>query len=214
MSSDQDDIRAEATASRPGLVVGITGATGAIYGVRLLERLRDVEVPSHLILSTWGKRTIEHETDYTVAEVQALATTVEGYTNLAAPMSSGSFPTSGMIVAPCSVKTLAAIAVGLADNLLTRAADVVLKERRPLVLLVRETPLHQVHLENMLKLAQMGVVVMPPVPAFYNHPSSIEELVDFTVARAMDQLALPAPWATRWDGQMRRSEGNDKGRRS
>ena len=195
--------------SRPGLIVGITGATGAIYGVRLLERLREVEVPSHLILSTWGKRTIEHETSYSVTQVQDLATTVEGYNNLAAAMSSGSFPTAGMIVAPCSVKTLASIAVGLADNLLARAADVVLKERRPLVLLVRETPLNQVHLENMLRLAQMGVVVMPPVPAFYNHPATIEEMVDFTVARALDQLDLPAPWVDRWDGQMRRADDGE-----
>jgi 4-hydroxy-3-polyprenylbenzoate decarboxylase len=192
----------------PGLVVGISGATGAIYGVRLLEKLRELEVPSHLVLSRWGRRTIEHETDYTVAEVQNLATSVEGYNDLAAPISSGSFETSGMVVAPCSVKTLASISVGLADNLISRAADVTLKERRRLVLLVRETPFTEIHLENMIRLSRMGVVIMPPVPAFYNRPQSLDDVIDYTIARTLDQLDLPAPWADRWDGKLRR--GSDK----
>jgi flavin prenyltransferase len=196
--------------TRPGLVVGITGATGAIYGVKLLEHLRELDIPSHLIVSTWGKRTIEHETKYSMTDVYDLATTVEGFNNLAASISSGSFRTAGMIVAPCSVKTLAAISVGLADNLITRAADVVLKERRRLVLMVRETPLSEIHLENMLRVARMGVTVMPPVPSFYNHPETIDEMVEYTVARTLDQLQIPARWADpdRWDGtQMGRRSG-------
>ncbi|MPZ87455.1 MAG: UbiX family flavin prenyltransferase, partial [Nitriliruptorales bacterium] len=190
--------------SAPRLIVGITGATGAIYGIRLLERLSERDIETHLILSPWGKRTIEHETDYTVERVQGLASSVNSYNDLAAAISSGSFVTAGMIVAPCSVKTLASISHGFADNLISRAADVVLKERRRLVLLVRETPLSEVHLENMLRLARMGVVVMPPMPAFYNHPKDIAQLVDNTVARALDQLEIPAPWAKRWDGRLRR----------
>lgn len=197
--------------SGPGVIVGISGATGAIYGVRLLERLRDLEVPTHLVLSSWGKRTIEHETSYTIPEVQEMATSVEGYGNLAATISSGSFETRGMVIAPCTVKTLAAIAAGLADNLMTRAADVVLKERRRLVLVVRETPLHEIHLENMLRLTRMGAVMFPPVPSFYNLPESIEQMVDFTVARVLDQLDVSVSDAERWNGTLQRQA---KGRRS
>ena len=193
--------------SGPGVIVGISGATGAIYGVRLLERLRDLEVPTHLVLSSWGKRTIEHETSYTVADVEAMATSVEGYGNLAATISSGSFETRGMVIAPCTVKTLAAIAAGLADNLMTRAADVVFKERRPLVLVVRETPLHEIHLENMLRLTRMGAVMFPPVPSFYNNPATIDEMVDFTVARTLDQLDLSVEDVHRWDGRLQRRAG-------
>jgi 4-hydroxy-3-polyprenylbenzoate decarboxylase len=187
------------------LIVGITGATGAVYGVRLLERLRDMDVATHLIVSPWARRTIEHETGRTVKQVHALATSVEGFGDLASPLSSGSFLTLGMAIAPCSVKTLASISTGLADNLISRAADVVLKERRRLVLLVRETPLHEIHLENMLRLARMGACLMPPVPAFYNHPGSIEDLVDYTVTRALDQLGLSTESPDRWDGQLRRA---------
>lgn len=188
------------------VIVGITGATGAIYGVRALETLAAQGVQTHLILSPWGKRTIEHETGRSVADVQALATTVEGFGDLASRVSSGSFETAGMLIAPCSVKTLAAIAVGLADNLISRAADVVLKESRRLVMLVRETPLHEIHLDNMLRLARMGATVMPPVPAFYNNPTTIDDLVDYTVMRALDQLGLSDPDdARRWDGQLQRT---------
>lgn len=196
--------------SGPGVIVGISGATGAIYGVRLLERLRDLEVPTHLVLSSWGKRTIEHETSYTVADVEAMATSVEGYGNLAATISSGSFETKGMVIAPCTVKTLAAIAAGLADNLMTRAADVVLKERRPLVLVVRETPLHEIHLENMLRLTRMGAVMFPPVPSFYNVPETIGEMVDFTVARVLDQLDLSVTDVERWDGRLQRQARGER----
>ena len=193
------------TPTGPPLIVGITGATGAIYGIRLLERLREIEVPSRLVISPWGKRTIEHETPYSVAQVQALADVTEGYGDLGAAISSGSFPTAGMVVAPCSVKTVASISVGLADNLLSRAADVTLKERRRLVLLVRETPLSEIHLENLLRLARMGVTVMPPVPAFYQQPQSIHDLVDFTIQRTLDQLGLSTPGAARWSGELRRA---------
>lgn len=187
------------------LIVGITGATGATYGIRLLERLREIEVPSRLVISPWGKRTIEHETDYTVAQVQALASVTDGFGDLGAATSSGSFPTAGMVVAPCSVKTVASISVGLADNLLSRAADVTLKERRRLVLLVRETPLSEIHLENLLRLARMGVTVMPPVPAFYQHPRSIQDVVDFTIQRTLDQFGFATPGATRWNGELRQA---------
>jgi len=196
--------------SSTGLIVGITGATGAIYGVHLLERLRELEVPTHLILSPWGKRTIEHETSFTVKQVHDLATTVEGYNDMGATLSSGSFETAGMVVAPCSMKTLAGIRVGLADNLIARAADVALKERRRLVLVVRETPLNQVHLKNMLELAKMGVVIFPPVPSFYNRPTTLDEVVDYTTARVLDQLDIRAPRDDRWDGVLRgRSNDSD-----
>jgi len=194
--------------SSPGVIVGITGATGAIYGVRLLEWLRRCEVPSHLILTPWGKRTVEHEMALPVKEVEALATTVEHYGDLGSAVSSGSFATLGMAIAPCSMKTVAAVNAGFGDNLVTRAADVVLKERRRLVLVVRETPLSEIHLRNMLELARMGAVVMPPVPAFYNHPESIDQMVDYTVARILDQFSIPAPWAERWDGKLRRDGGD------
>lgn len=190
-----------------GLVVGITGATGAVYGIRLLERLRDLEVPTHLIVTTWGKRTIEHETGYTLADVGALATTVESFGDLASVVSSGSYRTRGMAVVPCSVNTLASVSAGLSANLLTRAADVTLKEQRKLVLVVRETPLSEIHLENMLRLARMGVVVMPPVPAFYNFPSTLSDVVDYTVTRVLDQFGLDCGEAAgnRWDGRLRRN---------
>ncbi len=192
--------------STPPLIVAMTGATGAIYGVRLLERLREASVPTHLILTPWAKRNIVHETDWTVPQVESLATTVERLKNLASVVSSGSFPTRGMVVAPCSVKTVAAINAGITDNLVARAADVVLKERRHLVLVVRETPFSQIHLRNMLELARMGVVIMPPVPAFYHRPKTIDDIVDHTVARVFDQLDIEAPWAVRWDGEISTGE--------
>src|ERR1039458_1780827 len=154
------------------LIVGLTGATGAILGVRLLEALKDCEVESHLIISKWAQRTIEHETPYTVKQVCALATVNHNPTNMAAEISSGSFITDGMVVIPCSMRTMACIAHGFGEQLIHRAADVVLKERRRLVLVARESPLSEIHLENMLKLARMGVTIIPPMPAFYNHPKS------------------------------------------
>jgi 4-hydroxy-3-polyprenylbenzoate decarboxylase len=184
------------------LIVGITGATGAIFGIRLLEALRDLEVESHLVISKWGARTLVHETDYTVDAVKALATCTYSEGNQGAAISSGSFVTDGMIIAPCSVRSLAAIAHGQGDNLIHRGADVVLKERRKLVLMVRESPLSDIHIENMLKLSRMGVVIVPPVPAFYNHPESLDSVVDHIVMRVLDQFGVHTDGATRWNGEL------------
>lgn len=193
-------------AAPPRLIVAITGATGAIFGVRALQRLLPLEVERHVIITTWGARTIEHETSYRVADVEAMGDVVHKSSNQAATVSSGSFPTEGMLVAPCSVKSLAAIATGLANDLVARAADVVLKERRRLVLMVREAPLSELHLENMLRLSRMGAVVLPPVPAFYNSPETIDDLVDHVVTRALDQLGFRSDETPRWDGVLRRRE--------
>ncbi|MFZ2650511.1 MAG: UbiX family flavin prenyltransferase [Burkholderiaceae bacterium] len=188
------------------LIVAITGATGAIFGVRLLQALRAAEVETHLVLSKWGLQTVEHETGLTSPQLSALASVVHGVGNMAATISSGSFQTEGMVIAPCTMKTLAAIAHGYGDSLVQRAADVVLKERRKLVLVARETPLSEIHLENMLKLARMGVTILPPMPAFYNKPQSIDDIVDHVVARVLDQFGIDAQFAKRWDGQMDRGD--------
>ena len=184
------------------LIIGITGATGTIYGVRLLERLRESGVETHLVISRWGARTLLHETPYTREQVEALATMAYAPGDMGASISSGSFRTDGMIIAPCSAKSLAAIAHGYGENLIHRAADVVLKERRKLVLAVREAPLSAIHLENMLTLARMGAMVMPPLPAFYNHPRTIDDIVDYTVARLLDQFGVEVAGAERWVGEM------------
>jgi 4-hydroxy-3-polyprenylbenzoate decarboxylase len=184
------------------LIIGITGATGTIYGVRLLERLRESGVETHLVISRWGARTLLHETPYTREQVEALATVAYAPGDMGASISSGSFRTDGMIIAPCSAKSLAAIAHGYGENLIHRAADVVLKERRKLVLAVREAPLSSIHLENMLTLSRMGAMVMPPLPAFYNHPRTIDDIVDYTVARLLDQFGLEVSGAERWVGEM------------
>ena len=184
------------------LIVGLTGATGAILGVRLLDALKDCDVESHLVISRWAQRTIEHETPYTVKQVCALASVYHNSTNMAAEISSGSFITDGMVIIPCSMRTLGSIAHGYGEHLVHRAADVVLKERRRLVLVVRESPLSELHLESMLKLARMGVRIVPPMPAFYNHPKSINDIVDHIVARVLDQFGISAPFAKRWDGHM------------
>ena len=184
------------------LIVGITGATGAIYGVRLLERLREAGVETHLVISRWGARTLMHETPYSREQVEALAHTAYAPGDMGAAISSGSFQTAGMIVAPCSAKTLAAVAHGYGDGLIHRAADVVLKERRKLLLAVREAPLSEIHLENMLKLSRMGVVILPPMPAFYNNPRSLADIVEHTVERMLDQFGVEAPGARRWSGEM------------
>ena len=187
------------------LVVAITGATGAIFGVRMLERAREFEgLETHLVVSGWGARTLEHETTYRVADLHRLADVVHKPGDQAATISSGSFLTEGMVIAPCSVKTVAAIANGLAGDLVARAADVVLKERRRLVLLVRESPLSEIHLENLLKLARMGASIVPPVPAFYNAPRTIDDLVDHVVTRALDQFGLHSKATPRWDGELGR----------
>ena len=183
------------------LIVGITGATGVIYGVRLLERLREAGVETHLVISRWGARTLAHETPYSREQVEALAHTSYVAGDMGAAISSGSFQTAGMIIAPCSAKTLGAIAHGFGDGLIHRAADVVLKERRKLLLAVRETPLSEIHLENMLKLSRMGVVISPPLPAFYTHPASIDEMVDHSVSRILDQIGIHLD-VNRWSGEM------------
>ena len=184
------------------LVVGISGATGSVYGVRLLELLQNTEVETHLVLSKWGARTLIHETAYSVEQVQQMATHCYASEDVGAPISSGSFVTAGMVVCPCSVRSLAAIAHGHGDTLIHRAADVTLKERRRLVLVVREAPFNEIHLENMLKLSRMGVVIFPPVPAFYNQPKSIAEIVDQSVMRILDQFSIHLPAGKRWDGKM------------
>jgi flavin prenyltransferase len=184
------------------LIVGITGATGAILGVRLLQFLRDAKIETHLVLSNWGARTLIHETPYSVQQVQKMAAHHYASQDQSAAISSGSFLTQGMVICPCSVRSLAAIAHGNGDTLVHRAADVVLKERRKLVLVVRETPLSDIHLENMLKLSRMGVVIFPPVPAFYNHPKMIDDVVDQTVLRILDQFGLHLSSSDRWTGKM------------
>lgn len=188
------------TASTP-IVVAITGATGVVYGVRLLERLREAGVPTHLVMSKWAIQTMLLETDYTVEGVKRLATEVHSPDDFGASISSGSFLTRGMVVAPCSMRTLAAISTGGGTNLVHRAADVVLKERRTLVLLPREAPLSQIHLEHMLRLAKMGAVIFPPVPAFYQRPVTVDDLVDQTVMRVLDQFGLEVNVADRWQGR-------------
>ena len=159
-----------------------------------------LKVETHLVMSKWARTTIASETCYSQAQVEALATTVHHPDNQAAPISSGSFRTDGMIVAPCSMKTLAAIRVGFGDSLISRAADVTLKERRKLVLLARESPLSEIHLDNMLALARMGTVILPPVPAFYSKPKTIDDMVNHIIGRLLDQFALDMPGMNRWDG--------------
>ncbi|TAK49420.1 MAG: UbiX family flavin prenyltransferase [Xanthobacteraceae bacterium] len=185
------------------LIVGMTGATGAILGIRLLEALRDCDIESHLIISKWAQRTIEHETTYSFKQVCDLAAVFHNSANMGASISSGSFLTEGMIVIPCSMRTLGGIAHGYGEHLVHRAADVVLKERRKLVLVARESPLSEVHLENMLRLARMGVAIVPPMPAFYNHPKTIDDIVNHVVSRALDQFNISAPFSKRWDGKMK-----------
>ncbi len=184
------------------LILGVTGATGAIYAVRMLEALRHTDVESHLVVSRWGARTLLHETDYTLDQVRALATHSYKENDQGARISSGSFVTLGMVILPCSVKTLADIAHGHSNELVHRAADVVLKERRRLVLAVREAPFTDIHLENMLKLSRMGVVISPPMPAFYHRPKAINDIVDHTVARLLDLFGIELPEAKRWTGEM------------
>src|SRR5262245_29143949 len=190
------------SANSEGLIVGITGATGTILGVRLLQALQSSAIETHLVISKWAARTLVHETSYGVDEVQQMASCFYHSADLGAAISSGSFLTRGMIVAPCSMRTLAAIAHGQGDNLIHRAADVVLKERRKLVLVVRETPLNDIHIENMLKLSRMGAVIVPPIPAFYNHPQTIGDIVNHIVMRILDQFDIHLDPANRWDGVM------------
>lgn len=185
------------------LIVGISGASGAIYGVRLLQVLQTLaDVETHLILSQAARQTLALETAYSLREVQALADVVHDARDIAASVSSGSFRTSGMVILPCSIKTLSGIVHSYTDGLLTRAADVVLKERRPLILCVRETPLHVGHLRLMTQAAELGAVIMPPMPAFYHRPATLDDLINQTVNRVLDQLDmdLPEDLFTRWQG--------------
>lgn len=183
------------------VAVGMTGATGAVLGLRLLERLsEDSGVETHLVLSRWARATIELETGRSAQDVAELADVVHHPEDQGAPISSGSFRTDAMVIVPCSMKTLAGIRAGYAEGLVQRAADVVLKENRTLVLVPRETPLSEIHLENMLALARMGVRIVPPMPAFYNHPRDVDDIVEHIVARILDQLGLQAPFARRWSG--------------
>ena len=180
------------------LIVGITGASGVRYGVRLLEILRDLPVESHLVLSKAAEVTIAYETDLKIAEVTALADVTYPVADIGAAISSGSFQTLGMVIAPCSVRSLSEIATGVTSTLLTRAADVVLKERRRLVLMLRETPLHTGHLRSMLAVSEMGAVIAPPVPGFYAKPESIDEMVDHSVGRVLDLFGLESGGVKRW----------------
>jgi len=183
------------------IIIAITGATGAIYGMRLLEVLRTIDdVESHLILSAAGALTAQYELGLDKAAIAALADVTHHPKDIGATLSSGSFITHGMVIAPCSMKTLGCIANGIADNLVSRAADVILKERRPLVLMVRESPLNLIHLRNMTTLSEMGAIIAPPVPAFYTSPESIDDIVNHTVARTLDSLNISTPDTIRWQG--------------
>ncbi len=184
------------------LIVAITGASGSIFGVRLLQLLHGSGVETHLVLSKWGARTLTHETSYSLEEVKRMASVSYPEGDQGAAISSGSFITKGMVVAPCSMQTLSAIAHGKGENLIHRAADVVLKERRRLVLIVRETPFNDIHLENMLKLSRMGAIIAPPVPAFYNHPRTIDDIVNQVAMRALDLFDVHLDVVDRWKGDL------------
>jgi 4-hydroxy-3-polyprenylbenzoate decarboxylase len=182
------------------LVIGITGATGVVYGIRLLEALRDCGVETHLVISETAKELIEFETGMAAGDVERLASHSYASDQLDAPISSGSFRTMGMVIAPCTVKTLSAVANSYADTLIARAADVVLKERRKLVLMVRETPLHLGHIRLMAQVTEYGAIVLPPMPGFYHRPKTIEDIVDHTVGKILDQFDLEHDLYRRWDG--------------
>lgn len=188
------------------IIIGITGSTGSILGVRLLEILSGPNVETHLIISKWGQQTLEHETSYTYDQVTAMADVYYGPGDMGAAVSSGSFRTEGMVVIPCSMASLASISSGQGTHLIHRAADVIIKEQRKLVLVARETPLNQIHLENMLKLARMGVSIAPPMMAFYNHPKKIEAMVDHIVMRVLDQFNITVDTVPRWEGKMKQPQ--------
>ena len=193
------------------IVVGMTGATGAVLGVELLRRLQQCpDVQTHLVLSRWARATIHLETQLSARDVEGLADVVYSWDDQSAAISSGSFRVEGMIIVPCSMKTLAGIRTGYADGLIARAADVTLKERRRLVLVPRETPLSEIHLDNMLALTRMGAIVVPPMPAFYNHPASIGDIVDHIVTRILDQFDIDSPDAKRWNGVSNQKASNLK----
>jgi len=189
------------------IVVGISGSTGSIYGIRLLEKLRALgDFESHLVISAAGKRTLLEETDFTIKEVEALASTAYDDRDIGAALASGSFHTAGMVVAPCSMKTVSALANSFADTLIARAGDVTLKEGRPLVAVVRESPLHLGHLRQMTALAEIGGIILPPVPAFYTRPKSIDDIVDFTVARILERMGVARGLVPEWKGTGRHED--------
>lgn len=183
------------------IIVGITGATGVIYGVRLLEVLRDLDIESHVVISEAAKQNIMIETDLAVEDVEKLAFRLHDVKNMAAAISSGSFKTDGMVIVPCTIKTLSGLANSYNDNLITRAADVVLKERRRLIVVVRETPLHKGHLELMGRVADLGGIILPPVPAFYHNPKKIEDLIDHIVGKILDLMEIEHNLFQRWEGE-------------
>jgi 4-hydroxy-3-polyprenylbenzoate decarboxylase len=187
-----------ARSERPRLVVGVSGASGAVYGLRVLDACRELDVESHLVVSRAAALTLADETGLSLSDAQARAEVVHKASDVGAAIASGSFPTLGMIVAPCSIRTMSEIATGVTASLLTRAADVTLKERRPLVLMVRESPLHLGHLRTLVRLAEMGAVIAPPMPAFYARPASLEEMVDQSVGRALDLFGLSWRPVKRW----------------
>lgn len=185
------------------IIVGLSGATGQIYGIRLLQYLKEMQgIEVHLILSKWAQKTIELETDWAVEQVVNMAHYVHDYMNQAASVSSGSFTRAGMVIAPCSIKTLSAIANSYNDNLLIRAADVTLKERKPLILVLRETPLHLGHIRLMKDVTEAGAIIVPPIPAFYNRPTTIDEIIDQSIHRVLDLLNLSMLTANRWQGKL------------
>jgi 4-hydroxy-3-polyprenylbenzoate decarboxylase len=190
------------SSTRRRIVVGISGASGAIYGVRLLHLLRELDIESHLVVSRSAQVTLTQELDLRLADVQALADVCYPNADIGAAISSGSFRVDGMIVAPCSIKTLSEIATGCTSSLLSRAADVVLKERRRLVLMVRETPLHAGHIRSLAAVTEAGAIVYPPVPAFYARPETLEEMVDHTLGRVLDLFDIDAPTVRRWHGHV------------
>ena len=199
----------QSTGERPRLVIGLTGASGVAYGLRALDACRDLGIESHLVVSRSAALTLAQEADLTPAEVNARADVAYRSGDVGAAIASGSFPTLGMLIAPCSVRTMSEIATGVTSSLLTRAADVTLKERRPLVLMVRETPLHLGHLRTMVKLAAMGAVIAPPLPAFYAKPLTIEEMIDQSVGRSLDLFGLSWRPVKRWGRDVGPIQGED-----
>ena len=183
------------------IIIGISGATGVVYGVRLLEVLKDLNVETHLILSDGARKNIEIETDLSIEKIENLASEVHDIKNVGASIASGSFRTNGMVIAPCSIRTLSGVAHSYNENLLIRAADVVLKEHRRLVLVVRETPLHKGHLSLMTQAADLGAVILPPMPAFYHMPASIQDIIDQTVGKVLDQFDIEHHLYRRWEGK-------------
>jgi len=200
--------------SNPPLLIGITGASGVIYGIRLLELLRACNIDTHLIVSRAAQMTLAYETNLKLADIESLATVVHSNSDVGAACASGSSLTRGMIIAPCSIKTMAEIATGNTANLISRAGDVVLKERRRLVLMLRETPLHIGHIRNMAAVTEAGAIVYPPVPAFYALPNSIEEMVDHTLARVLDLFEIDVGKVCRWSGQRERPKSREPVERS